>query len=93
VKDLTRGNIYKTFFLFGLPLALSGLLTQSFHIVDTMIAGKFLGDIGLAAMGAVAPFITFCSSVFWGFGAGCGTDIVCLPAGHKCEEGHAGGGG
>lgn len=72
MKDLTRGNIYKTFFLFGLPLALSGLLTQSFHIVDTMIAGKFLGDIGLAAMGAVAPFITFCSSVFWGFGAGCG---------------------
>jgi len=72
MKDLTRGNIYKTFFLFGLPLALSGLLTQSFHIVDTMIAGKFLGDIGLAAMGAVAPFISFCSSFFWGFGVGCG---------------------
>ncbi|MBQ8291874.1 MAG: hypothetical protein IJX88_05155 [Clostridia bacterium] len=72
MKDLTRENIYKTFFLFGLPLALSGLLTQSFHIVDTMIAGKFLGDIGLAAMGAVAPFISFCSSLFWGFGCGCG---------------------
>ena len=72
MKDLTQGNIYKTFFIFGLPLVLSGVLSQSFHIVDTMIAGKFLGDNGLAAMGAVSPYISFCSSVLWGFGSGCG---------------------
>ncbi len=78
MKDLTQGNIYKTFFLFGLPLVLSGVLSQSYHIVDTIIAGKFLGDKGLASMGAVAPMITFVSSVFWGLGAGFGIYIARL---------------
>ncbi|MBQ8323103.1 MAG: hypothetical protein IJX91_03970 [Clostridia bacterium] len=70
MKDLTKGNIYKTFFLFGLPLVLSGLLSQAYGIIDTAIAGKFLGDRGLAAMGATAPLITFISSLFWGLSSG-----------------------
>ena len=70
MKDLTQGNIFKTFFLFGLPLVLSGLLSQTYNVVDTAIAGRFLGEQGLAAIGATSPLITFLSSVFWGFGAG-----------------------
>lgn len=78
MKNLTTGNIYKTFFLFGLPLVLSGLLSQTYHVVDTMIAGKFLGDRGLAAIGAVSPFLTFVSSLLWGFGAGAGIYLANL---------------
>ena len=70
MKDLTKGNIYKVFFSFGLPLVLSGLLSQLYGIVDTSIAGQIFGDVGLAAIGATAPFITFISSVFWGYGVG-----------------------
>lgn len=70
MKDLTKGNIYKTFFLFGFPLVLSGLLSQAYQTIDTAIAGKFLGETGLAAIGATSPLITFLSSVFWGYGAG-----------------------
>ena len=47
MKDLTKGNIYKTFFTFGLPLVLSGLFSQLYQKIDTAIAGKFLGDEGL----------------------------------------------
>ncbi|MBQ8283744.1 MAG: polysaccharide biosynthesis C-terminal domain-containing protein [Clostridia bacterium] len=70
MKDLTKGNIYKTFFLFGLPLVLSGLLTQTYSVIDTAIAGRFLGEHALAAMGAVGPLNTFVNSVFWGYGVG-----------------------
>ena len=70
MKDLTKGNIYKTFFLFGLPLVLSGVLTQAYSIVNSVIAGRFLGETGLAATGATAPLDTFIESVFWGFCAG-----------------------
>jgi Na+-driven multidrug efflux pump len=52
MKDLTKGNIYKVFFSFGLPLVLSGLLSQFYGIVDTAIAGQIFGDVGLAAIGA-----------------------------------------
>ena len=65
MKDLTKGNMYKTFFLFGLPLVLSGLLSQMYSTIDTAIAGRFLGETGLASIGATAPLITFISSLFW----------------------------
>lgn len=70
MKDLTQQNIYKTFFLFGAPLVLAGLLAQAYGIIDTSIAGKMIGDKGLAATGATSPLTTAISSLFWGFGIG-----------------------
>ncbi len=70
LKDLTKGNIYKTFLLFAIPLILAGLLSQSSSIIDTVIAGKMFDSKGLAAIGATSPFIQFFSSFFWGYGIG-----------------------
>lgn len=70
MKDLTSGNIYKNFILFAIPMVLSGMLSQAYSTIDTVIAGKFIGDSALAAVGATSPLITFISSVFWGFGVG-----------------------
>lgn len=70
MKNLTTGNIYKNFILFAIPLVLAGFLSQSFNLINNMLAGKFLGDTGLAATGATAGFITFYSSIFWGYGTG-----------------------
>ena len=69
MKKLTEGNIYKTFFLFALPLVFSGLLTQIYNLINTIIAGRFLGEAGLAAIGATSPYITFVSSFFIGYEA------------------------
>ena len=70
MKDLTNGNIYKTFIVFAIPLVLSGLLSQAYGIIDTMIAGKFLGSEGIAAIGSTYSFTEFLSGIFWGFSAG-----------------------
>ncbi len=70
MKDLTKGNIYKTFILFAIPLVLSGLLSQAYNIIDTVIAGKFLGSDGIAAIGATSAFMDFVAGIFWGFSAG-----------------------
>lgn len=70
MKDLTKGNIYKTFLLFAIPLIFSGFLSQAYSLVDTMIAGKVLNAEGLAATGATSAFQTFFSSFFWGYGNG-----------------------
>ena len=80
MKDLTKGNIFKTFFLFGLPLVLSGVLTQAYSIIDSAIAGQFLGEIGLAATSATTPLNTFISSAFWGFCVGFSVYIARLFA-------------
>ena len=72
MRDLTEGNIYKTFFLFAIPLVLSGVLSQGYSIINTVIAGKLLDDTGLAAIGATSALDTFINSVFWGYAAGLG---------------------
>lgn len=78
MKNLTQGNIYKNFILFALPLVFSAFLSQGYNLIDNIIAGKYLGDIGLAATGATSPFISFCSSLFWGFSVGSSIYIAML---------------
>lgn len=78
MKDLTQGNTFKTFFLFGMPLVLSGLLSQSYNIIDTMIAGKFLGEDGLAAVGGTAGLVQLTSAFMWGYSAGYCMQVAAL---------------
>ena len=70
MKDLTSGNIHKTFFLFTIPMILSAVLSQAFGIIDTSIAGIVLGSKGLAALGATIPAIIVVESAMYGFSAG-----------------------
>lgn len=70
MRDLTQGKTLKTFFRFGFPLVLSGLLTQSYHLIDTMLAGKLLGADALAAIGATAGLLQLVSAVMWGYSFG-----------------------
>lgn len=66
MKNLTEGNIRKNFLLFAVPMIAAGLCTQAFNLIDTVIAGKFLGDAGIAAVGATSAVITCISAIFWG---------------------------
>lgn len=70
MKNLTQGNIYKNFILFAIPMVFAALLSQGYNMIDTIIAGRFLGSDGLAAIGTTAAFISFASGFFWGFASG-----------------------
>lgn len=72
MRDLTKGNIYKTFILFAIPMVLSGVLSQCYSVVNTIIAGKLLGENSLAVIGSVSPLETLINSLFWGYGMGVG---------------------
>ena len=86
MKDLTTGNIYKTFILFAIPLVLAGILSQAYNLIDTVIAGKYLGDQGLAAIGSTSAFITFSSSIFWGYTSGAAIYLATLFGAGKYQE-------
>ncbi|MBQ4528182.1 MAG: hypothetical protein II998_08930 [Clostridia bacterium] len=86
MKDLTKGNIYKTFILFAIPLVLSGVLSQAYAIIDSIIAGKWLGASGIASTGATASLIQFISSVFWGYSAGFSIYIAVLFGSQNYER-------
>lgn len=56
MKDLTQGNIYKNFFFFSIPIVLSSLLSSAFGVINTAVAGQFLGAEGLAATSIASPY-------------------------------------
>lgn len=72
MKDLTSGNIYKNFFLFALPIVFSGILSQMYSTINMIIAGRFIGEQALGAIGATTPLATFINSILWGFATGIG---------------------
>ncbi|MBR7132877.1 MAG: hypothetical protein IKD04_05040 [Clostridia bacterium] len=78
MKDLTRGSMCRNFLLFAIPMVLAGVLSQAYHTINTIIAGKMIGEAGLAAIGATSPLITFFNSVFWGYGTGIGIYVASL---------------
>ncbi len=62
VVDFTTGSIPKQLFLFASPLFLSSLLQIAYNMVDMVVVGNVMGDIGLSAVsvgGDVSHFLTF----------------------------------
>ncbi len=51
VKDLTEGNPQSVLWKFCLPLFGSIIFQQLYNIADSLIAGKFIGENALAAVG------------------------------------------
>ncbi len=50
-KDLTTGNPAKSLWLFCLPMFGSIVFQQLYNIADSLVAGKFIGENALAAVG------------------------------------------
>ncbi len=78
MKNLIQGNIFKNLILFAIPLMLSGLLSQSFGTINTMIIGKLLGEAGIAESGSTGTFVQATSSIIWGLGMGTSLHIASL---------------
>lgn len=70
-RDLTRGSVSRTLVFFSLPLLLSTLLQQFYNVADSMIVGRFVGETGLAAIGAANPITLFIVAVGTGTSMGC----------------------
>ena len=69
-RDLTKGAIVKSLWLFALPLMFGNVLQQFYNLVDTWVVGRYLGKRALAAVGASYTLMTFLTSVVIG---------LCLP--------------
>ncbi len=72
--DMTQGNLWKNIFLFSIPLMLTNCLQMIFNAADTIVVGKFSGEIALAAVGATSSVIFLLISLFNGLSVG--TNIV-----------------
>ena len=70
ITNMTVGNPVRIILTFAVPLFVSGIFQQVYSLVDTMIAGHFLGDRAIAAIGATGVLYSLLMNLTWGLNNG-----------------------
>ena len=83
-KDMSIGKPIKVLYAFALPMIISVLFQQFYNIADSLIAGNFINDdgIALAAVNAAYPVTVVFIAVGNGFGVG-GSVVISRIFGSK----------
>ena len=68
--DMVNGPVLKNMILFAVPIMVSDLLQMFFSAADTLIVGKFAGEIPLAAVGSTSYLIYLFTALFEGLSLG-----------------------
>lgn len=74
ITNMTEGSPSKILWKFSLPMLLSVAFQQLYSIVDSVVAGKFIGVDALAAVGASFPI----TMIFMAIATGCsiGSSVI-----------------
>lgn len=65
--DLTQGPIMRTLITFALPIILTNLIQQLYSLVDVMVIGKYVGNIGTVGINTGGEVADLLSPVAMGF--------------------------
>lgn len=68
--DMTEGNIFRQLVTFSIPLLIGMFFQQAYSLVDTMVAGRTVGDAGIAAIGCTAALYSLMLSLATGLNRG-----------------------
>lgn len=82
---LTEGKIFRTLFLYSLPLILTNVVQLLFHAADVTVLGIMVDDNAVAAVGACGPIISLLVSLFASFATGANI-LIAKHVGAKNEE-------
>lgn len=73
--DMTTGPVLRKLLLFAYPLMISTLVNTLYDAADKVIAGQFIGDNALAAVGTSTPPINLLLNTFVGIASGAA--VIC----------------
>ncbi len=85
-KDLTTGNITTKLLSFTIPLLISVFCQQFYNLADSMIAGKYLGELSFAAVSNSYEVTLIFMAVSVGSNIGCSVIISQLYGAKKYSE-------
>ena len=75
ITDMTQGKPFQVLWRFTIPMLVSVMFQQFYNIVDSIVAGKFVGVGALAAVGASYPITMIFMAVATGLNIGCSVVI------------------
>lgn len=70
MKNMTEGNPLRLIFAFAVPMLIGNVFQQLYNMVDSIVVGKYVSKIALAAVGTGFPIIFMTASLFIGIGLG-----------------------
>ena len=82
ITDMTVGKPSGVLWKFTIPMLVSVMFQQMYNIVDSIVAGKFVGVNALAAVGASYPITMIFMAVATGLNIGCSV-VISLYFGAK----------
>ena len=82
--NLTQGKIFKTLFIYSVPLILTNVVQLLFHAADVTVLGILVSDSAVAAVGACGPIISLLVSLFASFATGANI-LIAKHVGSKDE--------
>ena len=85
-KDLTVGNPSAVLWKFCLPLFGGIIFQQLYNIADSLVAGKFIGENALAAVGNSYEITLIFIAFAFGCNIGCSVIVSQLFGAKKFEE-------
>lgn len=70
MKKMTEGSPVRLILAFAVPMFIGNVFQQAYSMADTMIAGRFLGEQAIAAIGATATLYSLLMNIAWGLNNG-----------------------
>ncbi|MFR5628313.1 MAG: MATE family efflux transporter [Ruthenibacterium lactatiformans] len=58
ITDMSQGRPAAILWRFTIPMLLSAVFQQLYNVADSVVAGRFVGEDALAAVGASFPITT-----------------------------------
>lgn len=68
--NMTEGAPVPLIMMFAVPLLIGNIFQQVYSLVDTMIAGHFLGNRAIAAIGSTSVIYSLLMNITWGLNNG-----------------------
>ena len=65
-SDITKGVIWKQLLAFFFPLWFGTFFQQLYNTVDTLVVGRFVGKVALAAVGSTSVIVNLTVGIFTG---------------------------
>ena len=83
--DLTTGSVGAKLFKFSIPFLISMVLQAFYSVVDMLVAGRFMGDVGTSAINNSSIITNFITGIAAGFALS-GTVLVAQYIGAKKQN-------
>lgn len=88
-KDLTSGGVFRSLVKFAAPVVASNLLQALYGLVDTIVAGQFIGPEALSGLTNANMVITMFTQIIMGLCMGGGVLVGQYFGSHDRENTHA----